>query len=91
MEMDGLTSSMIAVNIPPATPPPINVVRASAMSSKVLAIVRNASLTASGSSLKVEEKFNIEERFAAEARYREPDWSLPSVFRANRAWAASGE
>ena len=88
---DGLTSSMIAVNIPPATPPPVNVVRAPATRSKVLAIVRNASLTASGSSLKVEEKLNIEERFAADDRYREPDWSLPSVLRASKAWAASGE
>lgn len=63
-----LTSSMIAVNIPPATPPPTNVVRASATSNKVLAIIRNASLTASESSLKVEAKLNTEERFVADDR-----------------------
>jgi hypothetical protein len=87
--VDRLASNIAAHVSPPSTPFSKNVDLADSISKRALAIQRKASEVASGWSLNVEWKARRALRLSVAAITSDPEGSLPRVFTANKACAAS--
>lgn len=87
--IDRLTSNIETQVSPPSTPFSKNIDLAGSTSKRAFAMQRRASEAASGWSLKVEWKAKRVFKLSVSAITSDPEGSLPRVFTANRACAAS--